>query len=399
MVDALTTEAVAVSKLAGMGAPYNPRRIDDRQLSALRKSLRNFGAVEPVVANRRTGLVVGGHQRIKAAQAEGIATLPVVWVDLDPTQERQLNLALNRISGEWDEPALAALLEEMGAAAGDLTGFDTTEIDELVDRMNREARAVDPEEIPEPPAEPRTKRGDLWLMGKHRLLCGDSTSAEDVARLLAGEVPFLMVTDPPYGVEYDPEWRQEAAEKGYIGFSPSALGKVANDDRVDWTAAWALFPGDVAYVWHAGMFGATVAEGLAAAKFDLRSQIIWTKPSFAISRGHYNWQHETCWYAVRKGKSAKFIGSKSETTVWPIGRAKSNAHGTQKPVECMERPMGNHDAPSVYEPFAGSGTTIVAAEQLSRRCYGMEIEPKYCDVTVERWENITGKKAVLEAAS
>src|ERR1035441_9805817 len=188
-MDPLKSESVPVTKLLGMGAPYNPRRIDADQLAALRRSLRTFGAVEPVVANRRSGLIVGGHQRVKAAEAEGIETLPVVWVDLDETGERQLNLALNRISGEWDEPALAALLKELGSSAIGLTGFGSAEVDELIARMKREARGVDPDDVPEPPKTPVSKRGDLYVLGKHRLLCGDSTNAANVARLLNDAEP------------------------------------------------------------------------------------------------------------------------------------------------------------------------------------------------------------------
>src|ERR1035437_9802596 len=181
-MDPLNSESVPVTKLLGMGAPYNPRRIDADQLAALGRSLRTFGAVEPVVANRRSGRIVGGHQRVRAAEAEGIETLPVVWVDLDETGEKQINLALNRIAGEWDEPALAALLEELGAAALDLTGFDSTEVDELIARMKREARQADPDDVPEPPVVPVAKPGDLVILGRSRLLCGDSTSLSDVVR-------------------------------------------------------------------------------------------------------------------------------------------------------------------------------------------------------------------------
>src|SRR5664280_2650060 len=222
-MDLLKSESVPVTKLLGMGAPYNPRRIDADQLAALGRSLRTFGAVEPVVANRRSGRIVGGHQRVKAAEAEGIETLPVVGVDRDETGEKQLNLALNRISGEWDEPALAALLEELGSAAIDLTGFGSAEIEELIARMKREARAADPDDVPEPPVVPVAKPGDLYLLGKHRLLCGDSTNAADVARLLGEEKPFLLLTDPPYGVELDMEWRDRAGHNGLGRAQPSYL--------------------------------------------------------------------------------------------------------------------------------------------------------------------------------
>jgi DNA modification methylase len=177
-------------------------------------------------------------------------------------------------------------------------------------------------------------------------------------------------------------------------------GKVTNDDRIDWTETWRLFPGDVAYVWHAGVFAASTAAQIAASGFAIRSQIIWRKPSFPISRGHYHWQHEPCWYAVREGETAAWIGDRSQTTVWDIaGRSETQTeHGTQKPVECMARPLRNHDG-DVYEPFAGSGTTLIAAEQLERRCFAIEIDPAYCDVVVTRWEQLTGAKARRDSAS
>jgi DNA modification methylase len=238
----------------------------------------------------------------------------------------------------------------------------------------------------------RTQLGELWLIGgKHRLLVGDCTRKKNVKRLLGKTEPFLMVTDPPYGVEYDPQWRNEAAENGHIAFAARRSGTVANDDRVDWSAAWKLFPGRVAYVWHAGRHASEVQQSLEAADFQVRSQIIWAKPSHAISRGHYHWQHEPCWYAVRDGQTANWTGDHSQTTLWQIplkDDAFDSDHGTQKPLECMSRPIRNHGAAGdvVYDPFLGSGTTIIAAHRLGRACYGCELEPRYADVVLRRAE-------------
>jgi DNA modification methylase len=232
----------------------------------------------------------------------------------------------------------------------------------------------------------QTERGQLWVIGKHRLLCGDSTNAEDVARLLEDDKPALMVTDPPYGVEYDPAWRNEAAEKGLIAFAASREGAVDNDDRIDWTEAWQLSPADVVYCWHADRHASAVQVSLESANFEIRSQVIWAKPRFVISRGHYHWQHEPCWYAVRKGATAEWIGDRSQTTLWEIPMlddTDQKSHGTQKPTECMARGIRNH-AGDVYDPFGGSGTTMVASENLNRRCYMMEISPAYCAVILER---------------
>jgi DNA modification methylase len=233
----------------------------------------------------------------------------------------------------------------------------------------------------------QVEAGDLWLIGEHRLLCGDSTNAEDVARVLNGETPNLMVTDPPYGVEYDANWRNEAAKQGLISHAARRVGTVKNDNRVDWTEAWQLFNGNVAYVWHAGLFACEVQKSLEFAGFVMRSQIIWAKTTFAISRGHYHWQHEPCWYAFKKGETADWIGNRSQSTLWTIAWDKNaeGGHSTQKPLECMARPIRNHEG-DVYEPFAGSGTTLVAAQNLNRRCYAIEISPDYCAVILERMQ-------------
>ena len=245
------------------------------------------------------------------------------------------------------------------------------------------------------------------VQGQHRVLCGDATSAEAVARLLSPASgipqPFLMVTDPPYGVEYDPEWRAE-----HDGGGRHATGKVANDDRIDWAPAYALFPGDVMYVWHAGVYAAEVAVGILATRFQIRGQIIWRKQHFVFSRGAYHWQHEPCWYAVRKGQSAHWRGDRTQSTVWDVpnanphggsGQAEQTGHGTQKPVELMRRPILNHTVKgdAVYDGFLGSGSTLVAAELTGRICYGLEIDPRYVDVICQRWMAITGRQAALES--
>jgi DNA modification methylase len=254
---------------------------------------------------------------------------------------------------------------------------------------------TDPDETPDVPINPVSRTGDLWILGQHRLLCGDSTSAADVAKVLGSVKPHLMVTDPPYGVAYDPAWRAEAG----VNKNTHKLGKVANDTRADWREAWALFPGSVAYVWHAGRYASTVQEFLTAVGFDVRSQIIWAKDRFALSRGHYHWQHEPCWYAV-KG-TAGWTGDRKQSTLWqiPAREGQGFEHGTQKPVECMKRPIENNSSPgqAVYEPFSGSGTTIIAAEITGRTCHAVELMPQYVDVEVQRWQAFTGETARLEA--
>ena len=235
----------------------------------------------------------------------------------------------------------------------------------------------------------------LRLKARHRIICGDATDATTVETLLGDERPMLMVTDPPYGVKYDPKWRAEAG----VNKNKGKLGEVLNDDRADWREAWALFPGDVAYVWHTGLFANVVQDSIEAVGFEVRSQIVWAKDRFALSRGHYHWQHEACWYAVRN--KAHWSGDRSQSTLWEIKSRDDSGvgHGTQKPVECMRRPIVNNSQPgdTVYEPFSGSGTTIIAGEMTGCRVLAVELNPAYVDVAVRRWEAYTGKAAVLES--
>ena len=375
--------------------PYanNPRQNDDA-VEAVAESIRRFGFRQPIVVDQ-DGVIVAGHTRFRAAQRLGLATVPVhVATDLSPDDVRAYRLADNKTAelASWDDAMLSIELDALRGAGIDWTllGFDEEELAKLLAPAGTEG-LTDPDAVPEKPADPITKPGDLWLLGKHRLLCGDSTSATDVARLLDGAVPALMVTDPPYGVEYDPEWRMDAGLTG----NTARMGKVMNDDRADWTEAWKLFPGDVAYVYHAGVFASTVQQSLERAGFAIRAQIIWAKDRLALSRGDYHWQHEPCWYAVREGGKGHRTDDRTQTTLWsiPARDDAGHGHGTQKPVECMERPVRNHLADMVYEPFAGSGTTVIACERTGRTCMAMELDPGYCDVVVRRWEDFTGRKA------
>ncbi len=392
--DATTPMSVELRPLAAV-RPYanNPRQNDDA-VEAVAESIRRFGFRQPIVVDA-DGVIVAGHTRFRAAQRLGLATVPVhVATDLTPDEVRAYRLADNKTAelASWDDAMLSIELDALRGAGIDWTllGFDEEELAKLLAPAGTEG-LTDPDAVPEKPVDPITKPGDLWLLGKHRLLCGDSTSGPDVARLLDGAVPALMVTDPPYGVEYDPEWRMDAGLTG----NTARMGKVMNDDRADWTEAWKLFPGDVAYVYHAGVFASTVQQSLERAGFAIRAQIIWAKDRLALSRGDYHWQHEPCWYAVREGGKGHRTDDRTQTTLWsiPARDDAGHGHGTQKPVECMERPVRNHLADLVYEPFAGSGTTVIACERTGRTCMAMELDPGYCDVVVRRWEDFTGRKA------
>jgi DNA modification methylase len=359
--------------------------------------------VNPVLVDAAS-ILVAGHGRVLAAKRLGLASVPAIRLaHLTEAQARALRLADNQIAlnSGWDEALLAAELARIREDGVDLAllGFDPAGLDALLAEagLGGDNDGDEDAPAPEPPAQPVTRPGDLWRLGRHRLLCGDATSAADVQRLLAGAKPHLLVSDPPYGVEYDPTWRNAA------GVSATArVGHVPNDHRADWREAWALFPGDVAYIWHAGRHARVVAESLEAAGFGIRSQIIWAKSRLVLGRGDYHWQHEPCFYAVRDGKTGHWQGARDQTTLWSVATASGDedattVHGTQKPVEVMRRPMLNNSVAGdlVYEPFCGSGSTIIAAETTGRGCLAMEISPDYCDVAVLRWQAFTGRPAVL----
>jgi DNA modification methylase len=385
--------------------PYarNAKTHGEDQVAKIAASMAQFGWTVPVLV-AGDGEVIAGHGRILAATHLGLTEAPVIVLGhLSEAERRAYRIADNKLTelGAWDEALLAGELQELLAEDFDLSvvGFSDAELDALLAGDGDDADTREGEdEVPETPADPVSRPGDLWLLGPHRLLCGDSTVATDVERVLGGVSPLLMVSDPPYGVEYDPSWRNKAGTA-----STRRTGKVLNDDRADWREAWALFPGDVAYVWHGALHATTVAESLEFAGFTVRSQIIWAKERLVLSRGDYHWQHEPCLYAVRKGGKAHWAGDRKQTTLWQISSRDQDAetvHGTQKPVECMRRPILNNSSPgqAVYEPFMGSGTTLIGAETTGRVCLGIELNPAYVDVAVERWQRFTGKAAVLDGS-
>ena len=382
-------ENVKTEKL--LPAKYNPRKYIPEVVEKLKLSITSFDVVEPLVINK-DNTVIGGHQRLRAMIELGMKTAPCVRLDLTKAQEKALNLALNKITSEFDDEMLAIVLAEIRKEKDSslVTGFDDLEIDKILNGAGF-AGKTDEDQVPDPPKKAKTKLGDMFQLGNHRLLCGDSTNAKDVKRLLRKNKPMLMVTDPPYGVSYDPKWRERAG----VNTKTAATGKVASDDRTDWYDAWALFPGDVAYVWCADVHSATVHDSLVRAGFVPRNLIVWGKSQLVIGRGHYHHQYEPCWYMVRDKKKAAWLGDRKQTTLWLIDKPvkSETGHSTQKPVECMARGIFNHKSEFVYEPFCGSGGGIIACEKLGRKCLAMEITPIYCDVTIKRWEDFTGKKA------
>jgi DNA modification methylase len=393
-LDGLRLETWPIARL--IPSARNARTHSEAQIAEIAASIKAFGFSNPILVGA-DGDIVAGHGRLAAARQLGLAEVPVLVLSgLTEIQRRQLMLADNRIplNAGWDAEMLAAELTDLSVLGADLQilGFTPQELAKALNPAGT-GGLTNENEIPDLPEKPVTAVGDIWLAGSHRIACGDSTDAAAVTALLGGLSPELMVADPPYGVNYDPAWRHRS------GVNRSARrGKVRNDDRADWGAAWALFPGAIAYVWHGALHATTVADSLVTNGFTTRAQIIWAKDRMVLGRGDYHWAHEPCWYAVRD--KGNWTGDRKQTTLWTIasgGQDTKTTHGTQKPVECMRRPMLNNSNPgqAVYDPFIGSGTSLIAAETSGRVCLGMELEPRYVDVAVRRWQAFTGLTACL----
>ena len=368
--------------------PDNWRRHPQAQRVQLEAVLEGIGWIQSVVVSERTGRILDGHLRVDLAKGRG-ESVPVSYVDLSEEEERAALATFDFISSqaESDKESLERLLQEIEKGNGLLLESLRPAIDAVIaefkiGRLPGLGRAL-------PEALPRTvETGDLWQIGDHRLLCGDSSDPVQVERLLEGASPLLLVTDPPYGVSYDPTWRDKLAEQGLIDYPAARIGTF-EDGGSDISSNLRLSRADVAYIWHEAMSGGALKVQLESLGFEVRSQIVWAKSSFAISRGHYNWQHETCFYCVRKGSSANWIGDATESTLWRIESDPSLpgvTHSTQKPLELFARAIRNHGGAGavVYDPFLGSGTTLVAAHRERRICYGIELDPSYCDMVLER---------------
>lgn len=388
-------------------ADWNANRVPRATLRKIRRSLEEFGVVENLVARphpQREGLfeLLSGNHRLPLLRELGHVSAPVVVVDLDDAKARLLAQTLNRTRGSDDPEAYARLLERLldefspAAVAEFLPETEAT-----IDRLLREYGAAEVEHAPAPPVptgEPRSRLGELYELGPHRLLCGDATEPEQVELLMADEVAAVMATDPPYGVGVDHRWRDGVRQpKG-----SARTATLLNDDRSDWRQAYALTNAPVAYVWHSALHAGEASAGLEAAGFAVRQQIVWVKQVHALSRSHYQWQHEPCWYAVREGASANWQGGRKQTTVWeaasPIiaygakgAEDACTAHPTQKPLELFVRPLLNHTERGaiVYDPFCGSGTCLIAAEKTGRSCFAIELDPAWCDLIRHRYQAFT----------
>lgn len=391
-----------------VGHPKNPNEHNDEQIRLLSKIIDHQGWRNPIVVSKRSNYIVAGHARLKAAINLKLNEVPVDFQDFENEADEYAHLvADNKIAelAEADNELISELISELEAQglSAELAGFNTEDLESLIKDIGIEETDNDveiKEELSDQLQEKwGVKEGQLWELGDHKIICGDSTSDEVVDELTRGEIPNLMVTDPPYGINYDANWRNERLFSDGKITRGRATGKVENDDTADWLEAWKLFEGDVAYVYHAGTKGHIVYQSLIDAGFDIRSQIIWNKSNFAIGRSDYHPKHEPCWYAVKKGRKSNWQGDRKQSTVWDIAKPHKSdtGHSTQKPVECMARPIRNNSSPGdlVYEPFSGSGTTIIACENLKRACRAIELNPGYVAIAINRWHEVTGKEPKL----
>ncbi|QDR81365.1 site-specific DNA-methyltransferase [Sporomusa termitida] len=382
-------------------APYNPRidlKPGDKEYEKLKKSILTFGYIDPIIVNKRGYVVVGGHQRLKILQATGNKTVEVSLVDLPRDQEKALNIALNKTGGGWDIPKLQDLLAELQETGMDIeiTGYDDLEIEELmrVALADEEANSpkkqaveddFDAEEEAAKIKNPVSKPGDIWLLGRHRLLCGDATKAEDVQRLVDGKLCNMVFTDPPYNVSY-------------VGKTADSL-KIQNDSMADGdfykfllkayqNMLEAVEPGGAIYVCHADTEGLNFRKAMVDAGWLLKQCLVWIKNSMVLGRQDYHWQHEPILYGWRPGAAHVWNSDRKQTTVWPFDRpSRSSDHPTMKPVAIPVNAIQNSSKAGdiVLDLFGGSGSTLIAAEQTGRVCYTSEIDPVYADVIVSRY--------------
>ncbi|KOP64376.1 adenine methyltransferase [Bacillus sp. FJAT-18019] len=411
-------------------AAYNPRvdlQPGDSEYEKLKRSIEEFGYVEPIVWNERTGNMVGGHQRYKImVHEQGHTELAVSVVDLDDQQERLLNIALNKVSGRWDEEALAMLLAELEESGSDLelSGFDQEEIGDLI-ALLPDVPDVDPPVVEDDfdvgkalddIKEPETHRGDVWQLGSHRLMCGDSTSFEDVSCLMDGESAALVVTDPPYNVAVESDSERLAADgrssimndnmpaEEFAGFLHSVFERYAEH----------MAPTAAIYVFHPSSYQRQFEDAMNAAGIVIRSQCIWVKNAASFGWSQYRWQHEPVFYAHIKGGAPAWYGDRRQSTVWRAGLILEEpepstvwevsrgdvgkyVHPTQKPLELLAIPIKNSSRPgdTVADFFGGSGSTLMTCDQLDRPCRTMEIDPKFCDVIKRRYQEATGIEPIL----
>lgn len=441
----LKTEKRKLTELRA--AEYNPRKTltpEDSEYQKIKRSIEEFGYVDPIIINE-DGTIIGGHQRTTVLKDLGYEEVDVVVVDLDKQKEKALNIALNKITGEWDELKLKDLLLDLDLGDYDITftGFEQKDLTELVDSLAVEPETVDDEfdeeEALEQISEPVTRLGDVWILGRHRLMCGDSTSQEDVAILMNGEMADLIVTDPPYNVNYGD--KAEMLDIYLPGKGHRNTSHIKNDnmDNVSFyqfmlqiyqSAYEAMREGAAIYVFHAESTGHIFRQAFLDAGLKLAQCLIWEKNNFVLGRRDYQWRHEPCLYGWKEGAAHYFINDRTQDTVileddidfeamkkselvayleelrrkykdrtsviYENKPTRNDIHPTMKPIALMGKFITNSSKSgwNVLDLFGGSGSTLMAAEQLGRNAYLMELDEKFCDVIVKRWEDYTGQSAV-----
>ena len=387
----MVIQTLPVDKL--VPADYNPRKDlkpGDPEYEKLKRSITEFGYVEPVIWNQTTGHIVGGHQRAKILIETGVTEVECVVVEMSEEKEKALNVALNKISGEWDKDKLSLLIADLQGADFDvsLTGFDAAEIDKLLNSgMDAEEDSFDVDAELEKPA--FSKLGDLWRLGRHRVICGDSTKPETYAALMNGKQANLILTDPPYGIDYDKGSAGKIkndkfdSDEGFYTFLHGAFSAMADSLAVD----------GAAYVFHADSKGLTFRRAFEDAGFKLSGCCIWVKNTFTLGRSDYQWCHEPCLYGWKKTGKHIWYGDRKQSTIWNFDKpSRSEKHPTMKPVPLLAVPMKNSTQTNglVLDPFGGSGSTLICAEQLGREAYLIELDEKFVDVIVNRYIEAVG---------
>ena len=378
-------------------AKYNPRndlKPGDPAYEKIKRSLHDFGYVDPVIWNEVTGNIVGGHQRYKVLTAEGATEIDCVVVHIEnPQDEKALNIALNKAVGEWEPKALADLLSDLQLSGYDVgaTGFDAAEVDELFSKVHDKDVKDDDTELDAETIVPFVKSGDLWTLGRHRMLCGDATSEDDLNRLMGDVKANLVVTDPPYNVAYE-----------------SADGKsIQNDSMADGAfyeflltafRNWLphLAEGASAYIFHADTEGLNFRRAFKEAGFHISGVCIWVKNSLVLGRSPYQWQHEPVLFGWLPNGKHKWFADRKQTTIWNYDKPKhSKKHPTMKPIQLLAYPIKNSSAPTavVLDTFGGSGSTLIACEETDRICRTMELDEKYASVIVQRYVDLVGSTA------
>ena len=387
----MVIESIKAEQL--MPAKYNPRKDlkpGDAEYEKLKKSLEEFGYVEPVIWNKTTGNVVGGHQRLKVLLSMGMTEIDCVVVELSEEKEKALNVALNKISGDWDKNKLALLIADLQGADFDvsLTGFDPAEIDDLFKDTLKDGIKDDEFDVEAELAKPtKTKPGDIWLLGRHKLICGDTTNPDTLKTLMGEEKANLVVTDPPYNVNYE-----------------GSAGKIKNDNMDNENFYKFLFDAFVntesvmaddssIYVFHADTEGLNFRKAFSDAGFYLSGTCIWKKQSLVLGRSPYQWQHEPVLFGWKKKGRHQWYTGRKESTIWEFDKPKKNGdHPTMKPIPLLAYPIMNSSLTNsiVLDPFGGSGSTLIACEQTDRICRTVELDEKFCDVIVSRYIELVG---------